>query len=622
MDCASMGFKCGLEIHQRLDTSKLFCNCSCDPNKNQLPPSIRFRRRLRAVASELGELDPTARFEAAKGREFLYLADAATSCLVEADEEPPHALNPDALQIALQACAMLGSQPLDEISVMRKQVLDGSSVSGFQRTALIALGGSIATPGGPVRIASVCLEEESSGIVDEESRDGVAAYRLDRQGIPLIEIATEPDIVSPGQAHGAAVAIGTLLRSLSVQRGLGTIRQDVNVSISGGARVEIKGAQELNLISKLVENEALRQHSLVSIKAGLSAAGVHLSAHDFILLDVTELFSKTAFAPMSSAIASGGKAIALRLPGFAGFFARELALGHTLGREVAGCVRMHSAAKGFIHSDEDLGKIYGISVREAEQLRRLLGCSKPDLFALCFGPQEVCLSALSAVFRRASAALRGVPKEVRKANGPATVFLRPMPGSARMYPETDVPPVRITPELLDAIAAALPEQHAGKKKRLLAMGLNDELAGRLVCSKHFALFEKLLATKADPSFIAVTLLETLTSLKRAGVATEKITEAAVTGALLLYSSGKITKSAVAELLKLKASHPHKSAVELVKEHHLHKFTPEQLKAALKLVRASAGQTAGKEKLFVEMMKRFRFNVEPSDLKRCLADLFG
>ncbi len=612
MDYASLGFKCGLEIHQRLDTQKLFCNCYSDPNKNQLPPSIRFRRRLRAVASELGEMDRTARFESAKSREFLYLADRQTSCLVEADEEPPHPMNQDALRVALQASLLLGSTPVDEVSVMRKQVLDGSAVSGFQRTALVSIGGSINGPSGAVRISSVCLEEESCGIVDEESRDGVAAYRLDRQGIPLIEIATEPDISSPEQARETAEAIGTLLRSLKVQRGLGTIRQDVNVSIAGGARVEIKGAQDLKLLPKIVGNEALRQKNLVGIKGALAANNVHLSTRDFAPIDATAVFSNTGFKPMSSALSSGGKALALKLPGFSGVFSRELMPLHSFGREIAGHVRQHSRAKGVIHSDEDLEKNYGITHDEQQRLRRLLGCGERDLFALCFGPEDVCLSALQAVFKRCSEALKRVPSEVRKTTGETTVFMRPMPGAARMYPETDVLPSRITPGLLSSISSSMPEQHADKKRRLRQMGLNDELASKLLRSREYLLFEKLLSTKSEPSLIAVTLLETVTSLKRMGVATDKINETALSEVLSLYSSGKITKSAVQEMLKLKSAHPHKSAVELVREHHLHKFNADQLNAALKL----AGRHP-KERLFVEMMKRFRFNVEPSDLKALL-----
>ncbi|MFH1107077.1 MAG: Glu-tRNA(Gln) amidotransferase subunit GatE [Candidatus Micrarchaeota archaeon] len=615
MDYSSLGFKCGLEIHQRLDTRKLFCNCYSDPNKNQLPPSMRFRRRLRAVSSEMGEIDATAGFEASRRREFLYLADSETSCLVEADEEPPHALNPEALRVALQAAALLNSTVLDEVSVMRKQVLDGSSVSGFQRTALVALGGSINTSRGAVRVSSVCLEEESCGIVEEESTEGVSAYRLDRQGIPLVEIATEPDISSPEQAREAAEAIGVLLRSLKVQRGLGTIRQDVNVSIRDGARVEIKGAQELKLLPKIVGNEILRQKNLVELRAQLVSAGVRLATRDFLPVDCTAVFSHTGFKPLASALSSGGRVLALRLPGFSGVFGRELMPGHTFGKEVAGYVRMHSSAKGFLHSDEQLEKAYGISPQEQREIRGLLACSDKDLFAFCFGPEGVCISALQAIFRRCGDALKHVPREVRRTAGETTAFMRPMPGSARMYPETDVLPMRITPELLSSVSSSLPEQHADKKERLLQLGLNDELASKLVRSLDYPLFERLLASKADPPFIAVTLLETLTSLRRSGVATEKIGEAALSEVLSLHSAGKITKSAVGELLKLKASHPHKSSADLVRGYHLHKFDVKQLEHALGLVGGKSG--ISKEKAFVEMMRKFRVNVEPSELKRLL-----
>jgi len=147
---------------------------------------------------------------------------------------------------------------VDEVEIMRKMVIDGSNTSGFQRTAYIGSQGCIDTSHGPVGIDILCLEEEAARIV--EDRGDSLIYSLDRLGIPLVEIGTAPDIVSPAHAREVAKTLGMILRSTGrVQRGLGTIRQDVNVSIKGGARVEVKGVQDLNLIDKIVEMEVLRR---------------------------------------------------------------------------------------------------------------------------------------------------------------------------------------------------------------------------------------------------------------------------------------------------------------------------------------------------------------------------
>lgn len=256
IDYKETGFRCGIEIHQQLDTRKLFCDCPSIVHDNN--PDIKFMRRLRAVAGETGKIDKAATYEMKKEKEIHYVGCSTSCCLVEMDEEPPHEINKEALEIALQAAHMLNAKIVDEVQVMRKTVVDGSNVSGFQRTALIAVDGFIETSKGKVRIPTICLEEEAAQKKKETSE--YIEFRLDRLGIPLIEIATETDIVDPEHAKETAEKIGLVLRSTGkVKRGIGTIRQDVNVSIKGGCRVEIKGFQDLRSIPKIIDNEISRQ---------------------------------------------------------------------------------------------------------------------------------------------------------------------------------------------------------------------------------------------------------------------------------------------------------------------------------------------------------------------------
>lgn len=263
LDYEKLGFRCGIEIHQQLEGRKLFCSCST--LNSQKEPDIKIIRRLRVAASELGKIDAAAKYEAEKNLYFIYESSSEDTCLVEYDEEPPHPVNQEALKTALIVALLLNAKVVDEINFMRKIVIDGSNTSGFQRTALIAVDGYFETSKGRINIPTICLEEEAAQKIGA-GKDFVN-YRLDRLGIPLIEIGTDPSIKDAEHAKEAASYLGMVLRSVEgVKRGLGTIRQDINVSIAGHPRVEIKGFQELRSISKTIENEVRRQ--LSELKAG------------------------------------------------------------------------------------------------------------------------------------------------------------------------------------------------------------------------------------------------------------------------------------------------------------------------------------------------------------------
>ena len=267
LNYSEIGLKSGLEIHQQLDTSKLFCNCPSLLRKDE--PSFKVKRKLHAVAGEFGQVDVAVSHEMEKGKEFLYQG-YDTNCLVELDEEPPHQINQEALEIALQIAILLNCKIIPITQIMRKTVLDGRNTSGFQRTVLIARDGWLETNFGKVGIDTICLEEDSARIIDKSEK--ISIYRLDRLGIPLVEIATAPDIKSPEQAKETALLIGDILRSCKVKRGIGTIRQDVNLSVKGGKRIELKGFQDIRNIEIAMKKEIERQMELV--KNGKSVAEV------------------------------------------------------------------------------------------------------------------------------------------------------------------------------------------------------------------------------------------------------------------------------------------------------------------------------------------------------------
>jgi glutamyl-tRNA(Gln) amidotransferase subunit E len=613
IDFKAIGFKCGVEVHQRVDSHKLFCECYCNPNKEGEKGQVfELKRRLAAVAGELGGLDPAAAFEAARGKEFTYFSDSKTSCLVECDEEPPHQINEEAVKVALQIALALGARPVDEVQVMRKTVVDGSAVSGFQRTALVALNGLLETSRGRVGIPTICVEEESAGIVEKSA--GSAAYRLDRLGIPLIEIASDASIKDGVHAAEVAEKIGLLLRTTGrVQRGIGTIRQDLNVSVEGGARVEIKGAQELAAIPAIVENEARRQVELIKIKKKL--AGKKKIAVQPAVRDVTHLLKEDGPSFVRKAISEGASAMAVKLEGFAGLLGRELMENHRLGTELSDYARASAGVKGIIHSDEDPAK-YSLEESVFSAVARQLGCTASDAWVLCVEKELVAVKALDAAFHRARLAFDGVPSETRRVEGEKSVFMRPMPGADRMYPETDVAPLRLNAVFLAGVKPL--EDFEARKKRFKAMGLNEELAEKILRGSEANSFEELVRDSgADALFVAVTLEDTLKALRRAGFSVDSLGIERLREVFSLYAKGRIVKAAVPELLKALCEWP-APAETVLREKKLEKFSSRRLAATVKALREEG---VSEKQLFAEVMKRHRLNVDAGELQALLKKAF-
>jgi len=573
-DYEDLGLVAGLEIHQQLDTeSKLFCEC---PTELREPDESErsFTRFLHPTKSELGEIDEAALEESQVDREFEYLA-YDTTCLVEEDDEPPHRLDAEATEVALETAQLLDMNVVDQAHVMRKIVVDGSNTSGFQRTTKVASEGAIETDAGTVGIEDLMLEEESAQRV-EETDEGVR-YSLDRLGIPLVEIGTKPDIRSPEQARAAAERIGMLLRSTgAVKRGLGTIRQDVNVSIGEGARVEMKGVQSLDDIDDIVRNEVRRQVELLDIADELQER--EASVGD--ARDVSDVFedseaqsasdhasgqrprADTESGVIRGALDSGGAVKAVPLYGFDGLVGREIQPDRRLGTELSDHAKRHGAG-GIFHTDEL--PAYGVAEEEVAALRDAVGAGPEDAVAIVADDEETAAAAIEAAAERAAVAIEDVPEETRGANEDGTSrYLRPLPGAARMYPETDVPPVEPdvteveTPELLTEKVERYQDEH----------GLDEGLAEQVAYGRRMPLFEVLVGTGADPTLVAGTLESTLTALDRDGVPVENLTDIHLRDAIVLVDDGEVPNEGLEDLLTALAEDPDLTAEEAVEREDL------------------------------------------------------
>ena len=433
--------KVGLEFHQRLATEhKLFCNCSAEPAEEK--PVANYVRKLRPVVGELGEIDPAALEEFLKKKTFIYQAFNGHSCLVELDEAPPGPVNPQALDIALEIALLLNCTIVDEIHVMRKTVIDGSNTSGFQRTVLIGREGYVDTKHGRVDITGVYLEEEAAGIVSDKPEEKV--YRLDRLSIPLVEISTGILTLEPQQVKEVALEIGRLLRMTGkVQRGIGSIRQDINVSIPGGARVEVKGVQEIRLLDKIIEHEVKRQEKLIAER-------------------------------------------------------------------------------------------------------------------------------------------KKVQEETRKVNEDGTTdYMRVLPGSDRMYPETDIPSIVIENERLAKISAMLPERPDAVFKRLKdKYHLSEQLADKLVISENRELFQEICdSMKVDPTIVAITLEETMTNLRRKGV--EGLSKKHLIEVFKALEEKKMSREAIPGVLEEWAKEPHETLGAVIKKAKLEAVSEKDIEKEVK-----------------------------------------
>ncbi|MDZ5810896.1 Glu-tRNA(Gln) amidotransferase subunit GatE [Halorubrum sp. AD140] len=552
-DHEELGLVAGLEIHQQLDTeTKLFCD---SPTTERDPEAAdrELTRRLHPTKSELGELDDAAMEESRVDREFTYLA-YDTTCLVEEDDEPPRRVDDEALSVALQIADLLDVSVVDQAHVMRKLVIDGSNTSGFQRSILLGQEGAIETSEGTISIADLMLEEESAKRV-EETEEGVV-FSLDRLGVPLVEIGTGPDIRSPEGAREAAERIGMLLRSTgAVKRGLGTIRQDVNVSIADGARVEVKGVQDLQGIEDIVREEVGRQAELLAIRDELRERDASVGD----VVDVTDVFADTDSGVIRGALDSGGTVTAVPLFGFDGLVGREIQPDRRLGTELSDHAKRHGAG-GIFHTDEL--PAYGVTDAEVEALREAVGAGPEDAVAIVAADPETADLAIEAAADRAAAAIEGVPEETRGANDDGTTrYLRPLPGAARMYPETDVPPVEPDPTEVDR-----PELLDEKTDRYVEQfGLDRGLAEQVAFGRRFPLFETAVDRGVDPTFAASTLESTTTEIRREGASVEKLTDDHFLALFDLVEGGDLAKEGVPEVLTTLAANPELSAAEAVEE---------------------------------------------------------
>ena len=537
-----VGLKVGLEIHQQLATNKkLFCNCKPIESEEYY---MKFQRKLRAVKSELGEYDPAALFEKSKSKTIMYYANPDSSCLVEQDEEPPHSLDKDAKDLVLVIASLLNSKFFSEVYPMRKTVIDGSNTTGFQRTMLFSQGGQIDVDGDKVGVQSICLEEDAAKLLGDKGN--IREYSLDRLGIPLVEIALEPVERDSKKIKKIALSLGRLLRSTKkVTRGIGSIRQDVNVSVKdGGGVVEVKGVQQLDQLEKIVEFEAKRQHGLVKIAEKLKNSDFKGISKDVDIFDITEDWSSCKSEIVQKALKDNSIIKAIKIENFSGMFGYSPYEGIRLGKEIGQLVKFYGIG-GVFHSDELPN--YGINNDDISIIKNILKIKENDAFLIIAAPSSKIDFAIDSIINRLIEAKKGVPAETRLATQTGeTVFLRPRPGASRMYPETDIPPILVTSDELENAKKNIPKSWDESLLELQKKhDLNPQLSEQIFDSHYIELFEKIVErTKVNPTFVASILCSSITKLERNGLNSKLLKNEEIIKSFQLLEAGKIAKESI------------------------------------------------------------------------------
>jgi len=480
-DYRDIGLKSGLEIHQQLDTErKLFCRCPVLPYTDSFDAQVL--RHMRPTLSELGEYDGTALMEFKTRKDIVYQINKNTICTYEIDDTPPFELNRQALEIGLEITMLLNCKLVSEIHVQRKQYLDGSIPAGFQRTTILGVDGWVPFRGRRIDIVQLGLEEDACREVSDMAHRRV--YLTDRLGIPLIETVTAPQMRTPEEVAAVARVLSRLARSSGkVRRGIGAARQDVNVSVNGGMRVEIKGVARIPEIPLLVHNEAFRQVSLLEIREELLRRGIRAGGLSNAVHDVSSVLRGTAYGPAAEALQLGLGVTAVLLRGFAGILSTPTQPGRTFADEISDRVRVIACLDRLPNILHDGFQGESLSASEWDRLRGHAGAGPKDALVVVWGGEDDLRTAVSEIAIRAGEALEGVVNETRQSFSDGTNgFERILPGPNRMYPDTDLAPMAIGHDLIERVRSSLPERPWEREERYVTAGVPGESARQMSLS--------------------------------------------------------------------------------------------------------------------------------------------
>lgn len=551
-DYAKVGFKSGLEIHQQLLTEKkLFCRCPAGRYSKNYDAEIL--RHMRPTLSEMGEYDGTALMEFKTKKDIIYHINRETVCTYEMDDTPPFEIDETALDISLEIAMLYKCSMIDEIHIARKQYLDGSIPTGFQRTTIVSVNGKIPYKNRQIEIIQLSLEEDSCREVSDVGHTRV--YLTDRLGMPLLETVTGPDMKTPFEV----AEVGNILRRLvrttgEVRTGAGAAREDVNVSVTGGTRIEIKGVPSIKRIPLLTYNEAMRQWNLLRLREELKSRNITPETFEAKTDDVTKLLRKTKYLPIANAIANGMKVNCVTLRGYKNLLRWQTQTDTFFSREISDRIRVIACLSTFpniIHSDS-MGET--IATSEWKNIKKTVGATDNDTFVIVWGSSIDCDMAAKEIIIRAKEATIGIPSETRQALKDGTNgFERILPGADRMYPDTDLPPKKITQERLDRIKLKVPDYYWDRENWYKELNVPPDVISDLSISKYAQLFKKLVNDwNINPVLASVALIQFPKRLLKKKLKIELLTVEIMEDIFRAYKEGLIYKEGILIAMELAA----------------------------------------------------------------------
>lgn len=557
LDYEGVGLISGLEVHQQLLTQeKLFCRCPAGLYTTEHDGEVL--RHMRPTLSELGEYDGTALMEFKTKKEIVYLLHRLNVCTYEMDDTPPFLVNQKAIDTAIELCLMMNMDIIDEVHIARKQYLDGSIPTGFQRTAIIGVNGFLPFRDRKLTVTHVSVEEDSCREVSDRGHRIV--FRTDRLGMPLTETVTGPDLKTPEEVRDAILLCGLTARSTNhVRVGIGAARQDVNVSVRGGNRVEIKGVMKAAFAVKLVHNEGIRQVNLLALRDLLHARGIKAPGDVMMrAVDVSDIFGEVRFELTRRALDRGHRVYAVRVVGVGGLTEHPTQPDTTFLDELSGRIRVIACL------DEPPVVLSGRRMPEfprlhqvRERIRKRLRVGDQDDFYIVWGPEQDCRTAAEEIRLRWVDAAEGVPKETRQALlGGHTTFERILPGPDRMYPDTDSPPTRITTDRVEALRQSLPPPPWVRQKRYDDWGVPRETTDYLIRRGGASIVDEVVsATGVDGRTAAIEIGQRAKALQRAGLPMDRLRPEHWVGIFHLYTGGIISREGIRTVASVIAHHP-------------------------------------------------------------------
>ncbi|MBK5114074.1 MAG: Glu-tRNA(Gln) amidotransferase subunit GatE [Candidatus Heimdallarchaeota archaeon] len=598
IDFKKMGFRAGIEVHHQIKTKrKLFCNCPpilCDGE-----PDYLFERYFRPVLGEMGDFDAGMLIEFEKGYRVIYHAYEASVCNYEQDEQPPFWPDYEGIYMGYELAHWLNFSALvDEVVVSRKQYLDGSITTGFQRTMIVARDGWVPVNGKKIKITNLTVEEDAARKIKTENFGRTVYYNLDRLGIPLVEVISDhEDCDNPDDFKKLAEYIGLTLRLSGIaQRGIGSVRQDVNFSIKGGNRVEIKGVQDLDTFVDLARREVARQDMLIKIADMLKERGLTKEELEHTYIDFTENFDPKII-PKNYIL------MGIRIPKLGGIYGLEIQPSKDFGQDVIEKTELISGIPRsyLFHSDEINQKAFrrihekkmilksedyqknfffqNLTIDLNKKIRKILNLKKDDAYFLALGPQKWVIHALKKVIERTKMALDGVPQETRRfLPDNNTEFLRVIHGQDRLYPDTDTPPIDMDMEKIQKLREKVGERPWEIVSEFEEKyGFSFDQTVKLIRHDRINDMRKLIEEhNFDPNRCYVLLEETILALTREGLKVKALTMKKLVQVLKGAHSSEFDFNQIQPILRLIISNPKKDLKQILSDLKIKKITEKDI----------------------------------------------